>query len=67
MFPEVGSSSELEVEIPQQKDWFAEGVVTIPSNQRACGSCWAFSTAASLEGLAVISKSFEGKADFSIQ
>ena len=36
--------------IPQSIDWRAEGLVTNVKNQQQCGSCWAFSAVAALEG-----------------
>ena len=42
--------------LPDYKNWFEEGYVTHPYDQGSCGSCWAFSTASTLESLAMITQ-----------
>lgn len=40
--------------LPDYKNWFAEGKVSKPYNQKNCGSCWAFSAASVMESMAFI-------------
>ena len=41
--------------LPESKNWYADGAVTKPYNQGGCGGCWAFSTSSAVESLAFIS------------
>lgn len=42
-------NDEQQVELPEFVDWHKEGKMTEPQDQGGCGSCWAFTTAATME------------------
>lgn len=56
-----------QVDLPTEKNWYEDGVVSAPNNQALCGSCWAFTTIATLESLAVISGKYAEPVEFSVQ
>lgn len=46
-----GEVKELDTSnIPSSIDWREKGAVNAPKDQGSCGSCWAFSAVAAMEG-----------------
>ena len=49
--PQLKSANPIlsDASIPSDVDWHKSGKMSVPSDQGGCGSCWAFTTAATLE------------------
>jgi uncharacterized repeat protein (TIGR02543 family) len=52
--------SPVPMTLPSAVDWASAGFVTPVRNQNPCGSCWAFSTVAALEAMALITANKPG-------
>lgn len=53
--------------MPEYVNWNKSGKVSEPQNQRNCGSCWAFTTASTLESLRAIKENLDTVPRYSVQ
>jgi len=53
--------------LPESVDWNAAGKVSVPGNQYSCGSCWAWTTASTLESLNAIENNLDKVPHYSVQ
>ena len=58
---------EEEGELPEHVDWYYAGKVSDSVDQQGCGSCWAFTTATTLESMQAIRFDMEKPNKFSVQ
>jgi len=61
-----GSKIDESVAIPDEINWHQRGKVSTPGDQKGCGSCWAWTTASTMESLAAIHLNLDKPPKYSV-